>query len=1048
MRRSLGIALVVFLAGASRSRAGVDDAPRLLPRARGSSAVTLESIARLDRYGTHEAIDRLLDSGDEEAVHLAERLATAYASVHGERAPLDRVLRYRSWPPARRASFRDAVALLLQGRRDRIDGHLQKSRDELSRALSLAEDIGDGPLIARCLLGLASLDASRRKLDAALTSLSRGASLAREAGDRRLGAENEMVRAWALIGGGRIDEAGSAAANALAEARAVGDGRVEAEAMVAAGEVEIISGDPAAAIAGLEGAATLAHRLGASDTESAALHRIGRAYQRLGETKRAETLMRRAAERARQSGAGPTEFSARLNLVSFLVESGRTAAAREQLERARVLAGIIDSPLARPRVAMLAAHLALLEGNYSTVLRETADALDALAKETSPITESDALALRGAALSFLGRYEEAVASFERAVERSRSAGRRDQESQRRVELGFELMRVGDYERALAEIENGRRLSEESGDDVGACRTRAQLGRVRLSAGDTAGGTADLEEALRCMPAEGWTRERGAILSALAHWDISRSPEALSRRLERLAEARVLLEQAGDPDGIVSVDVTETEIHLETGNAVSARRALERSARIRLEDLSADVQWEYNYLDAVLDVEEKQLDRARVACERAVAGVEALRGATRDAYPRAIVAADTVEPYRLLTRLHLARGKPVEAWSVGRRGKAHAFSEKIQSWTAADRTPGAGSAGSSLKEIQDSLSESEVLVDFIRTDRSLVAFVVGRRAFVARVLPVPLVEVDELSAATRHPGLPDSADRPITEAWRSNVARLGEALFGPLAQDVTGARRLLVVPTGPLHSVPFGALAVGGRPLAEAYAVAILPSAETILARRHPRGPARGALVIGDPDVGSRGTRLPAAAREARSVAQRLGPGSTVFTGNEATEAVWRERAPLAAVVHVAAHGRVDLVRPSRSRLDLAADGDDDGALTAREIASTPLNGSLVVLSGCATALDASLGLRTAPGDEREGLVRALLAAGASTVVATLWELDDEAAARIMPELYARLPAGGDPAAAIARLQVDLASGRIAAPDEPSFDHPFFWASLAVYGAGR
>ena len=110
-----------------------------------------------------------------------------------------------------------------------------------------------------------------------------------------------------------------------------------------------------------------------------------------------------------------------------------------------------------------------------------------------------------------------------------------------------------------------------------------------------------------------------------------------------------------------------------------------------------------------------------------------------------------------------------------------------------------------------------------------------------------------------------------------------------------------------------------------------------------------------------------------------------------------------------------------------------------------LRASLVVLSGCETGWEGGVSRGSAAGDERAGLVRAFLAAGAQSVIASLWEVDDKEARIFMPELYSLL-ADRSPSDALAELQRELLSGRIRARDGRSLDHPFYWAGLMDYGS--
>src|SRR5262249_28605453 len=130
--------------------------------------------------------------------------------------------------------------------------------------------------------------------------------------------------------------------------------------------------------------------------------------------------------------------------------------------------------------------------------------------------------------------------------------------------------------------------------------------------------------------------------------------------------------------------------------------------------------------------------------------------------------------------------------------------------------------------------------------------------------------------------------------------------------------------------------------------------------------------------------LPFARAEARLVA---GAEGTVAVGDQCT----RDRlqallTPDVGIVHIACHGRFDLARPVRSGLVLAAPPEDQLAgttaaqlLALPEVARMPLHGMIVVLGACSSGMEA---VRT--GDEASGLVSALLAAGASSVIAAQW----------------------------------------------------------------
>jgi CHAT domain-containing protein len=121
-----------------------------------------------------------------------------------------------------------------------------------------------------------------------------------------------------------------------------------------------------------------------------------------------------------------------------------------------------------------------------------------------------------------------------------------------------------------------------------------------------------------------------------------------------------------------------------------------------------------------------------------------------------------------------------------------------------------------------------------------------------------------------------------------------------------------------------------------------------------------------------------------------------------------------------------------------APGDEDGVLTAWEIVdSLTTDADLVVLSACRTARG-----RVIPGEGTIGLARAFQVAGARTLVASQWDVDDRSTAELMTAFYANLEAGASTVEALRRARLQLAA------EHPELAHPFHWASFEVRGDWR
>lgn len=260
-----------------------------------------------------------------------------------------------------------------------------------------------------------------------------------------------------------------------------------------------------------------------------------------------------------------------------------------------------------------------------------------------------------------------------------------------------------------------------------------------------------------------------------------------------------------------------------------------------------------------------------------------------------------------------------------------------------------------------------------------------------------------------------------------------ALFAPL-RDRIRHRRLIVIPHGVLHQIPFAALRdpKSGRYLIEDYTLLFAPSASTLPFLREKETPVTGsALVLGDPD-GSLG-KLQGAQREALSVARDL--GTTALIGAEAKESLLYQLDGSVDLLHIGAHGEYSAKNPLFSRIALAPGDGHDGELEVDEILNRiDLRGvNLVVLSACRTAVGERSG-----GDDVVGLTRAVLYAGSPGVISTLWDIDDDAAAVLMEELYCRLLDGTAVADALREAQLRLLHSDV-------YGDPRYWGAFLLTG---
>jgi CHAT domain-containing protein len=267
---------------------------------------------------------------------------------------------------------------------------------------------------------------------------------------------------------------------------------------------------------------------------------------------------------------------------------------------------------------------------------------------------------------------------------------------------------------------------------------------------------------------------------------------------------------------------------------------------------------------------------------------------------------------------------------------------------------------------------------------------------------------------------------------------------------SGVTRLVIVPDGPLHRVPWDALRLpDGHRMVERFAVALAPSAGALaVLRGHPRAPPRRdavrLLALGDPSFDRTSpadtelfstagglTRLPGSGDEARLVA-RYAARPEVRVRERATADYLRHAALTGfQVIHLATHALVDERALGRTALALAPGASGSGLVTAGDLARLRLRADLVVLSACRTA-----GGVVVDGEGMQGLTAPLLEAGARSVVATSWSVGDRQTVPFVDGFYAELARGRPVVDALQAAK--LAAIRAGAP-------PRTWAAFVAVG---
>jgi CHAT domain-containing protein len=344
-------------------------------------------------------------------------------------------------------------------------------------------------------------------------------------------------------------------------------------------------------------------------------------------------------------------------------------------------------------------------------------------------------------------------------------------------------------------------------------------------------------------------------------------------------------------------------------------------------------------------------------------------------------------------------------------------------------------GALLATLQRQLPAKTALLSYYVAERAVTLFVVTAGAIHAEPLSITaeqigrLVELLRLNLGMAAASAPERLPALLLHAQKI-LHQLYQQLLASAYPHCAAAEALIIIPHGPLHYLPFHALVTqldaampaNSRYLLDAHMVSYLPSA-TFLAQEDRRRDGAGAVVAFGHSYNG---QLPHTVAEAQAIAALTGGAHFVETA--ATKAALHPAAATAQVIHLATHGDFRADNPLFSGLAL-----EDGWLSTLDIFHLRTAAGLVVLSACQTGRNVIGG-----GDEQLGLMRAFLAAGAASLIVTLWTVHDESTATLMQHFYRALLAGETKAAALRQAQLAL---RHSTPHA----HPYYWAPFRLVG---
>ncbi len=782
----------------------------------------------------------------------------------------------------------------------------------------------------------------------------------------------------------------------------------------------------AAAAQTLAEAVALAARLGRDGDQATLLLTMVQPLERLGRTEEAEDVARRALSTFTTRGDDFSAARAMVNLGVVRRVRGDSRDALAWFERARpalsshlLAAGTLETNVAEALLDLdrfeeaaqaftrardlfeQGGHtlgMAIAEGNLADVFSrlgriDEATLLFASARERfaacdAPADAARLLAEEAEAFSVVGAYRRAIRLYETALPGLQAPGMTIELARAHMGHGLSLLRMHAGAKSIQALRQAVELA--SGDGTATLRQDAQLALVEA------------------FITTGQLHEASELVTQLVPHLVSRPAKHTQAML---CSAAISLSQGDDSAAKRQLDTAEAL--LEATPVISSRlRYHELRARAALAQHDAKTAW--SQLEHALQVAERfrgsiradfiRASFAEAASELFQAAIDVVMRDNDDKRPERLF--HVIEQNRARALVESVAGR-VDARSstrhdamVSQLNAMYATASRVepeighlrriaeleaQLERESDRADATRSlstiAPMQLASARQSFGSSVAIMFYMHDERLHAMLVDADRA---HVLSLPVSRQQLVSLARRHALAVDVATR--TGGAVANVAMEAlAAALAPFVPHLGAASHVTVVPCRELQAFPISAIV---QSVCDAQAlhtsVTLAPSITAGLTLRASLRQSSGSTLV----VGVADESAPQMEDEARAVAACYRE-SVSLLGRDGTADAFLAQLPSHDIVHIATHCVFDPEFPMASRLKLA-----DRWVAARELYGSLRPGSVVVLAGCESGRTSD-----AIGEDRFGLIRAMLVGGASLVIASQWRLHDEAASSAFPLLH-------------------------------------------------
>jgi CHAT domain-containing protein/Tfp pilus assembly protein PilF len=954
------------------------------------------------------------------------------------------------------ARTEEAVILNSIGVVHRSVGQLQQALEYFNQALLILQQVGDRVGEASTLDGIGSVYAKLGQPQQALEYFEQSLPISQEVGDRAGEATTLNNIGFVHVSIGQLQQALEYFNQALPIQQELGDRAEEAKTLGNVGYIYAFIEQPQRALEFYNQALLIFQEVGDRAGEATTLNNIGEVSHSIGQRQQALEIYNQALLIFQEVGDRAGE-AATLNNTGFVhASNGQPQQAMEIYNQALLIFQEVGDRAGEATTLNNIGEVNRFIGKPQRALEFYNRALLIFQEVGARVGEATTLTNIGAVYRSIGQPQQAIDLYNQALPIQQEVGNRVGEATTLNNIGFVYDSIDQSQQALEVYNQALAIRQEVDDRHGEAITLSNIGSVYAA-------TAQLQQALEVYNQALAIRQEvddrhGEAITLSNIGFVYASFDQPQKALEFYNQSLQILQEVDDRNGTSVVLGNTGFIYENQGNLTQAIDYYQQSISIT-EAIQGEIQVEelkssfaggqsstYARLINLL-VEQGGFTTAFNYAERAKARAFLDQLANGQVDFRSGADASLLQQEQDLrtqitatqTQLITLNNRPKDQQDEDaitetttrldslRRQYADLLTRiKLQSPETAslvtvDVAP--------LEEIQGLLEPDTTLIEYFVTDDRTFAFLLTRDSF--NTIPIEVTQA-ELTEQIQLLLQVSFADPELDDAHPVELQQLHEWLIVPL-QAYLSTDRLIVVPHGILHYLPFTALTDGNQYLSQDSVVSLLPSANVLryLPQHHDTSE-MSLMALGNPTIPDRQlTPLNYAQAEVETIAALF--NTQPLVNSAATEsAIWTDGSN-ANILHLAVHGEYNPINPLFSTLHLASDTQHDGRLEVHEIFGLNLTNltNLVVLSACETSIG-----ELSQGDEIVGLNRAFLYAGTPAVMTSLWNVDDAATGMLMEQFYTQFKNGMSATEALQYAQQTVRA---------EYPHPYFWSAFSITG---